>query len=283
VIRTVDEILAELDGMIGLTDVKQAVREIANKIRIQKERDEQAGTSYQGEGNNIIITGNPGTGKTTVVRTLGQLFKAIGLLPTDRVIEIDGNGLKGSYLGQSKDRVNDFCKQARGGILFVDEAYTLANENGAADEYAREAAETLMKHLEDDRTRMVGIAAGYPRQMQWFLDKINPGMRRRFKHFLHLPDYTAEELCAIFDQMAAKAGFVLNDNASKKAHEAINLIHANKGPNFGNAGEIRIFFERTTSRQSTRLAGLPKEGRVSMLNVITTDDIPIVTLEGVTS
>jgi SpoVK/Ycf46/Vps4 family AAA+-type ATPase len=275
VVRTVDEILSGLDAMIGLGDVKKAVREIANKLVIQKERDTEDGTDYQGEGNNIIITGNPGTGKTTVVRTLGALFKAIGLLPTDTVIETDGNGLKGSYLGQSKDKVNDFCKQARGGILFVDEAYTLASENGAADQYSQEAAETLMKHLEDDRTRMVGVAAGYPRQMEWFLDKINPGMRRRFKHFLHLPDYTAQELCAIFEQMTAKAGFTLNQEAKEKAQKAITAMHDNKGPNFGNAGEIRIFFERATSRQSSRLADLSKEERASMLKVITAEDIPL--------
>jgi hypothetical protein len=111
--------------------------------------------------------------------------------------------------------------------------------------------------------------------MEWFLDKINPGMRRRFKHFLHLPDYTAEELCAIFEQMTAKAGFTLNEEAKEKAREAITAMHDNKGPNFGNAGEIRIFFERATSRQSSRLAGLSKEERVSMLKVIAAEDIPL--------
>ncbi|MDR2864190.1 MAG: AAA family ATPase, partial [Spirochaetaceae bacterium] len=251
--RSVDEILAELDGMIGLADVKKAVRDIANKIQIQKEIEEKDGTRASGEGNNIVITGNPGTGKTTIVRTLGALFKAVGLLPSDKVVETDGNGLKGSYLGQSKDNVNAKCEEAMGGILFVDEAYTLANERGAMDSFAEEAAVTLMKHLEDDRTKFVGVAAGYPDEMKNFLDKINPGMRRRFKHFIHLPDYTAEELCQIFDQMTAKAGYSLTEEALAASHEAIYLMHQKKSKTFGNAGEIRVFFERTTSKQSSRL------------------------------
>jgi len=275
--KTTDEILAELDAMIGMTDIKKAVREIANKIQIQKEQEEKDGTKSAGEGNNIVITGNPGTGKTTIVRTLGALFNAIGLLETENVIEVNGNDLKGSFLGESKDKVNGKCDEAMGGILFVDEAYVLADTergSGAADSYAKEAVEILMTRLENDRTKFVGVVAGYEKEMQILLDKVNPGMRRRFKHYLHLSDYSAEELFAIFNSMVKKAGYTLTPEASEAAKAAINDMYNNKGPNFGNAGEIRVFFEKTTSRLATRLAALSKEGRADKLKIIEACDFP---------
>ncbi|GBU29646.1 hypothetical protein R84B8_03219 [Treponema sp. R8-4-B8] len=274
--RSVNEILAELDAMIGMTDIKRTVREIANKIQIQKEQEEKDGTKSAGEGNNIVITGNPGTGKTTIVRTLGALFKAIGLLKTETVIEVNGNDLKGSYLGQSKDKVNEKCDEAMGGILFVDEAYVLADtqRGGAADSFAREAVEILMTRFENDRTKFVGVVAGYEKEMQLFLDTVNPGMRRRFKHYLSLSDYNAEELFAIFASMVKKASYTLTDEAIEAAKAAIADMFNNKGPNFGNAGEIRVFFEKTTSRLATRLSALSKEERADKLKTIEACDIP---------
>ena len=274
---TIDEVLAELDAMIGMTDIKKTVREIANKIQIQKEQEEKDGTKSAGEGNNIVIMGNPGTGKTTIVRTLGALFKAIGLLKSETVIEVNGNDLKGSYLGQSKDKVNEKCDEAMGGILFVDEAYVLSDtqRGGATDQYAREAVEILMTRLENDRSRFVGVVAGYEKEMQIFLDTVNPGMRRRFKHYLTLSDYTAEELFEIFKSMLKKPGYTLTPQASEAAKAAITDMYDNKGPNFGNAGEIRVFFERTTSRLATRLSALSKEERADKLKVIEACDIPV--------
>jgi SpoVK/Ycf46/Vps4 family AAA+-type ATPase len=273
--RTVNDILAELDSMIGMTDIKKTVREIANKIQIQKEQEEADGTKSAGEGNNIVITGNPGTGKTTIVRTLGALFKAIGLLKMETVVEVNGNDLKGSYLGQSKDKVNEKCDEAMGGILFVDEAYVLSDtqRGGAADSFAREAVEILMTRLENDRTKFVGVVAGYEKEMEVFLDTVNPGMRRRFKHYLHLADYNAEELFAIFNLMINKSGYTLTDDAGETAKNAINEMYENKGPNFGNAGEIRVFFEKITSKQATRLSSISKDERAGKLKIIEASDI----------
>jgi AAA+ superfamily predicted ATPase len=207
------------------------------------------------------------------------LFKAIDLLKTDTVIEVNGNDLKGSYLGQSKDKVNEKCDEAMGGILFVDEAYVLADtqRGGAADQYARESVEILMTRLENDRTKFVGVVSGCEREMQMFLDTVNPGMRRRFKHYLHLNDYSAEELFAIFNSMVKKAGFHLTEDASEAAQAAIADMYNNKGPNFGNAGEIRVFFERVTSSQATRLSALSREERSSMLKTIEAADIQVST------
>jgi len=274
---SIDEVLAELDAMIGMTDIKRTVREIANKIQIQKEQEEKDGKKSAGEGNNIVIMGNPGTGKTTIVRTLGALFKAIGLLKTETVIEVNGNDLKGSYLGQSKDKVNEKCDEAMGGILFVDEAYVLADtqRGGAADQYAREAVEILMTRLENDRSRFVGVVAGYEKEMEILLDTVNPGMRRRFKHYLKLSDYTADELFEIFKSMLKKPGYTLTLEASEAAKAAITDMFKNKGPNFGNAGEIRVFFEKTTSKLATRLSTLSREERSDKLKIIEACDIPV--------
>jgi SpoVK/Ycf46/Vps4 family AAA+-type ATPase len=271
--RTINEILSELDAMTGLTDVKKMVREIANKIAMLKKIETLSGKKSKGEGNNIVITGNPGTGKTTIVRTLGALFKALKLLPSDKLIEVNGTGLKAGYVGQSKDNVNKVCDEAMGGILFVDEAYVLANEQGPVDSFADEAAVTLMARLENDRDKFVGVVAGYYDQMQFFLDKINPGMRRRFKHYIHIPDYTAEELCQIFDGMAKEKDYTLSAEAAISAHKAIEEMVAKKTKNFGNVGDIRVFFERTTSKLASRLSALSEEDQLYGIKTITEADI----------
>jgi SpoVK/Ycf46/Vps4 family AAA+-type ATPase len=271
---SVDDVLADLDKMVGMTDVKQAVRGIATKLAHQKLVREQTGKAPEGEGNNICITGNPGTGKTTIVRTLSKLFKAIGLLPTDKLIEIQGNDLKGSYIGQSKDQVNEYCRQAMGGVLFIDEAYSLSGETGPVDQFAQEAIDVLMAHLENDRDRFVGIVAGYPKEMDIFIQKSNPGMARRFTHYLKLPDYTADELIEIFERFnVAKAGFTMTDGAKEKAREAIRQMVANKGPTFGNAGAVRSFFEQITTRQASRVMTLSEDKQLEGLQIITEEDI----------
>jgi SpoVK/Ycf46/Vps4 family AAA+-type ATPase len=180
--RTIEKILAEFDGMVDMTDIKKAVREIANRIQIQKERD---GTKSAVSGNHIVITGNPGTSKTTIVRILGALFKTIGFLKTDTVIEVNGNDLRGSYIGQSKEIVIQKCDEAMGGILFVDEIYTLIS--GGSDHFGKEAIDTLLRRMEDDRGKFVLIAAGYRKEMDDFLQS-NPGFRNRFTHYLVLDD-----------------------------------------------------------------------------------------------
>jgi AAA+ superfamily predicted ATPase len=194
--------------MTGMVELKKAVRSIATLISAQKKRKEAMLTEAhaQGEalelktdqkqGNHIILTDNHGTGKTTVVCLLAKLFKAIGALPTDNLVEVNGNDLKGTYIGQSKDKVNDYYRQAIEGVLFIDEAYVLANDKGPVDSYAKEAAETLMTHLENSRDKFICIAAGYETNMGLFLDKLNPGMRSRFNHFINIVDYSASRSIA---------------------------------------------------------------------------------------
>jgi SpoVK/Ycf46/Vps4 family AAA+-type ATPase len=272
---SIDSVLAELDAMVGMKEVKDTIRGIAVKLEYQKKIQEQTGKAPDSEGNHIVITGNPGTGKTTIVRTLCKLFKAIGLLAGDKPVEIQGNDLKGSYVGQSKDKVNEYCRQSLGCVLFIDEAYALVNAQGAVDQFAQEAIDVLMAHLENDRDKFVGIVAGYPREMDTFIKKSNPGMERRFKHYITLPDYSADELIEIFERFnVKKAGYTLSDAAREKAREAIRFMVDNKSPTFGNAGAIRTFFEKVTGNTANRVSKLPDEKQLEVLQVIEPEDIP---------
>jgi SpoVK/Ycf46/Vps4 family AAA+-type ATPase len=272
---SIDEVLADLDAMVGMKEVKETVRGIANKLAHQKKIMEQTGKAPDKEGNNICITGNPGTGKTTIARTMAKLFKVIGFLSNDKLLEIQGANLKGSFLGQSKDKVDEYCRQAMGGVLFIDETYSLVNERGPADEYSQEAITMLLAHLENDREKFVCIVAGYPKEMDTFIMKSNPGMERRFKHYIHLPDYSTDELIEIFERFnVKKSGFTLTDAAQEKAREAIRMMVANKKPNFGNAGDIRTFFEKVTGNTANRVSKLPDDQQIAALQLIEAEDIP---------
>jgi SpoVK/Ycf46/Vps4 family AAA+-type ATPase len=272
-VLTVEEILAELDAMTGLANVKQEVRKLANAIRLQQERREQ-GLGDQGQAIHIVFTGNPGTGKTTVARKLGALFQAMELLPRADVIEKDKSGMVGQYVGQTPKLVNQVCDDALGAILFVDEAYTLAGEPGTIDSFGKEAIETLMKRMEDDRGKFVVIAAGYKKEMERFLEA-NPGMKSRFTHYIHLEDYNPAELYAIFDSMLTKQRYVLAEDAKARAQEAIADIYQNRGNDFANGRTMRNLCDETIRRLGDRLASLPKEERTKeALTTITAADIP---------
>jgi SpoVK/Ycf46/Vps4 family AAA+-type ATPase len=270
-VKTVEEILAELDSMIGLGEVKKAVRNLAETIRMQKEREEK-GLKGQSQAIHIVFTGNPGTGKTTVARKLGALFKTMELLPSDKMIETDRSGLVGQYVGQTAPLVNAVCDKAMGGILFIDEAYTLAEGGGG---FGQEAIDTLLKRMEDDRGKFVVIAAGYEKEMERFI-QANPGLKSRFTHFLHLADYNAEELCAIFASMAKGNGYVLSPDAETAAKKAIETIHRNRGRDFANGRTMRNLFDDTVRKMGSRLAAVPAEGRTAeALSAIVPQDIPV--------
>ena len=277
---SIDNVLAELDAMVGMIEVKEAVRGIANKIAYQKKIFEITGKAPDAEGNNICITGNPGTGKTTIVRTLAKLFKAIDLLPDDKPLEIQGGDLKGSFVGQSKDKVNEYCRQAFGRVFFIDEAYSLVGPSrgggiGPVDEFAQEAITNLLAHLENERDRYVCVVAGYKNKMDDFIKYSNPGMERRFKHYINIPDYSADELIEIFERFnVGKGGYTLTAAAQEKARETIFKMVANKEPNFGNAGTIRTFYENITTNTANRVSKLPNDQQIAVLQVIEAEDIP---------
>jgi SpoVK/Ycf46/Vps4 family AAA+-type ATPase len=273
-ILSVEEILADLDAMIGLAEVKQAVRQLAQAIMIEKEKEEQ-GLTGQNQAIHIVFTGNPGTGKTTVARKLGALFQSMGLLPSSKVIEVDRSRLVASYVGQTAPQVNQVCNEAIGGILFIDEAYTLSGEGPAKDSFGQEAIDTLLKRMDDDRGKFVVIAAGYQRNMETFI-RSNPGLKSRFTHFLHLVDYTPEELYAIYVSMAKQNGYTPVGDALTLVQKVIGEIYQNRSDDFANGRTIRNLFDETKRRLASRIAALPKEERTrEVLTLITAADIPI--------
>jgi SpoVK/Ycf46/Vps4 family AAA+-type ATPase len=269
---SVREILAELDSMIGLAEVKRAVRELTETIQMEVEKSEQ-GLSAKKPSVHIVFTGNPGTGKTTVARKLGKLFQAMKLLSDSKVIEVDRSQLVASYVGQTGPQVNKACDSAMGGILFIDEAYALISESGH-DEFGQEAVNTLLKRMEDDRGKYTVIAAGYKDEMNRFIES-NPGLKSRFTHFIHLEDYNPSELSAIYQSMAKQNGYTLTKDAETRMQEAAVEIYHNRGKDFANGRTMRNYFDETKRCLAGRVSKLEKAERTKMvLTTIIAEDFP---------
>jgi SpoVK/Ycf46/Vps4 family AAA+-type ATPase len=253
--RPLDEVLNELDEFIGMRSVKNMIRRLAVQSMFMKQRAAMGAGSVQQMAMNFILTGNPGTGKTSVARKMGEVLQAMDILPTSRVIEASRATLVGKYMGETPKIVNNMCDKAMGGILFIDEAYTLSSDN---DMYGKEAIDTLMKRMEDDRGKFVVIAAGYKDEMETFLN-VNPGLASRFTHKMHIDDYNEDELLAIYKKMAAKDNYKLSPEAEFKLMDLICRIVINKNESFGNAREMRNMLDATIQQLSMRVSNLPPD------------------------
>ncbi len=248
--RPLEELLAELDGLVGLAEVKAEVRLVTNLIRVRQLRRERhlpvAETSHH-----LVFTGNPGTGKTTVARLIGQIYRTLGVLPKGQLVETDRAGLVAGYMGQTALKTTEVFMSASGGLLLIDEAYALTR--GKDGDFGREAVDTLVNLIEDHRDSVVVIAAGYPDEMADFLDA-NPGLRSRFPRTVHFPDYTTDELVAIFEGICAADSYRL-------APEAIPVLRARfdaeeRGKGFGNGRLARNLFEAAVGHQAGRIVDL---------------------------
>ena len=249
-VESVEEVLAELDSLVGLEEVKSEVRKIVNLAKVNEARRAQ-GLKVPPMTYHMVFTGNPGTGKTTVARIVARAFRALGIAKTGQLVETDRSGLVGRYAGETAVKTNEKIDEAIGGILFVDEAYQLVS--GENDDYGKEAIATLLKRMEDDRDRLIVIAAGYTDEMRDFLDA-NSGLRSRFPRMIEFADYTAPELAAIFRSMAKKNEFALAPDLDAGLDAAIAKLTAKRDRTFGNARFVRQLFEDATARQATRLA-----------------------------
>ena len=253
--RPLDEVLNELDQFIGMRSVKNAIRRLAVQSMFMKQRAAMGAGNVQQISMNFILTGNPGTGKTSIARKMGEVLQSMDILPTSRVIETSRATLVGKYMGETPKIVNSMCDKAMGGILFIDEAYTLSDQN---DQYGKEAIDTLMKRMEDDRGKFVVIAAGYKDKMEEFL-QMNAGLASRFTHKLHIDDYNEDELLAIFKKMAQEEQYVLSPPAEFKALDVICKMVVRKDSTFGNAREMRNLLDNTIQQLSIRVSQMPAD------------------------
>lgn len=250
---TVEEVLAELDELVGLEPVKEEVRRLVATVRANKLRQEKGLENNVTMSYNFVFTGNPGTGKTTVARILGKAFRALGVLDRANFVETDRSGLVAKYEGQTAAKTNKIIDSAAGGVLFIDEAYQL--NQGENDQYGSEAVATLLKRMEDARGSMVVIIAGYSAEMKRFMD-MNSGLESRFNRTIEFPDYSARELAEIYRSLAKKAKYRLSDDTEHWLLPYIALLTEERDKNFGNARWARNLFEKSVERQSLRVTEL---------------------------
>ena len=265
---TVDELLAELDALVGLDSIKSSVRSLINLVKVQKLR-EDAGLKVSPMSLHMVFTGNPGTGKTTVARIMSGLLRAIGVLKKGHLIEADRAGLVAGFVGQTALKTTDIVKSALDGILFIDEAYSLTPQNNDND-FGREAVETLLKLMEDHRDSLVVIVAGYDDLMHHFISS-NPGLESRFNRYFVFPDYNAEELLSIFAGLCEKNEYTLGEGVRERVSILLDLVYLTRGDNFGNARDVRNMFEDIIAVHADRVSKLEAPTREQLAELVIGD------------
>jgi hypothetical protein len=266
--KRLDELVGELEALVGLEEVKNEVNSLINLINIRQLRKKK-GLPSPDMSYHMVFTGSPGTGKTTVARLIASIYKELGVLSKGGLIEVDRSGLVAGYVGQTALKVTEVVNKALGGVLFIDEAYSLSSP-GAANDFGGEAIDTLVKLMEDHRDDLVVIVAGYTKEMNDFL-QANTGLVSRFNKFIEFKDYNEDELIAIMYSMASKMEMKLEDSALEKLRTYLSGMNENAKRLFGNARGIRNLFEKMLVGQANRLSGIP-EPTIEDLSIIKAED-----------
>jgi len=266
---SLDELLDSLDALVGLGDIKQNVKSLINYVKIRRLREEEE-LPNPPLSLHMVFMGNPGTGKTTVARILSELYRAIGVLSKGQLVEVDRSGLVAGFVGQTATKTAEVVQSAYGGILFIDEAYSLAPDVGSGNDFGREAIETLLKMMEDHRDDLIVIVAGYSGHMERFIGS-NPGLESRFNRYFVFEDYNSEELYEIFSSMCEKSKYILTEDAASFARKLFQDIYDTRDENFGNARHVRNLFENIVSVHSDRVSALESHTREDLTAVILED------------
>lgn len=248
-IKEVNRILGEIDALVGLVNVKKEIHDTVNLLIVQKIR-ELKGFKTTNITRHMVFMGNPGTGKTTIARKLGDIFKHLDILEKGHLVEVDRSVLVASEMGKTAENMRKFAEEAMGGVLFIDEAYALSND--IEGDYGQEAIDTLLKIMEDERDEMVVIVAGYNDLMEKFLDS-NPGLRSRFSKFIKFLDYSEVELYEIFELYCKQQDYILAEGTMQIILDKIRSMKEINMQHFGNARTVRNYFERVISNQANRM------------------------------
>ena len=266
--ESIDDLKAELHGYIGLNTIKAEVDSLINYVTIMQKRKEE-GLPTPDLSLHMVFSGNPGTGKTMIARFMARVYKSLGILSKGHLVETDRGGLVAGYVGQTAIKTKEVVEKAKGGVLFIDEAYALTNRGGAQD-FGQEAVDTLLKLMEDERDDLIVIVAGYTELMKQFVNS-NPGLKSRFNRFMEFPDYTVDEMLGIFDMRCDKSGYRLADDEARDALRARIERDSAEGDGFGNARGERNLFERALARQADRLAETPQLTRDDLMTLTKAD------------
>ena len=263
-----EELLEQLDSLCGLEKVKADVKSLINLVKVRSMRRE-AGLPVPPMSLHLVFLGNPGTGKTTVARLLAQIYHVIGVLPKGQLVEVDRSGLVAGFVGQTALKTQEVVQKAMGGVLFIDEAYALVNQENGND-FGREAIEVLLKNMEDHRDELIVIVAGYAGLMEKFIHS-NPGLESRFNKYLYFEDYNAAQLYDIFSSICKKNSYTLSQEGDAWVRRDLEELFANRDENFGNARDVRNLFEKAVSRQADRVAALESPTREQLMELLPQD------------